>query len=448
MFEKILIAARGEIALRIIRACKELGIKTVAVHSEADSESLHVKLADEDVCIGPAQPSESYLNIPRIISAAEVSGAEAIHPGYGFLSESAEFAEICKSCRINWIGPDSSVMEKMHDKALARRLMKEAGLPIIPGSEGSVESDEEAFKVAREIGFPIMIKASAGGGGRGIRIVRSEGELGELFSTAGAEAKASFGRAALYIEKFLENPRHIEVQIFGDGRGNVIHLGERECSIQRKHQKLIEESPSPALTVEQRKKLTELAVKGAAYIKYGSLGTMEFLLDKNGDFYFLEMNTRVQVEHPVTEMVTGIDLIKEQIRLAATGGSPLFDKQIEFRGHSMECRINAEDPYNRFKPAPGRVNFYHPPGGPGVRVDSNLYAGYEIPPYYDSLIAKVITWGETREEARNRMVRSLEEFVVEGVSTTIPYLLSIIQHPDFIRGDFDTGFVEKLKKEV
>jgi len=445
MFEKILIAARGEIALRIIRACKELGIKTVAVHSEADEDSLHVKLADEDVCIGPAQPSESYLNIPRIISTAEVSGAEAIHPGYGFLSESAEFAEICKSCRIGWIGPDSSVMEKMHDKALARRLMGEAGLPIIPGSEGSVESDTVAFEIARKIGFPIMIKASAGGGGRGIRIVRNEEELSELFSTAGAEAKASFGKGALYLEKFLENPRHIEVQIFGDGTGRVIHLGERECSIQRKHQKLIEESPSPALNDEQRRMVTELAVRGARFINYGSLGTMEFLMDRDGDFYFLEMNTRVQVEHPVTEMVTGLDLIKEQIRLAATGDSPLFSKIIEFRGHSIECRINAEDPYNGFKPAPGKVTFYHPPGGPGVRVDSNLYAGYDIPPYYDSLIAKVITWGETREEARKRMVRSLEEFVVEGVATTIPYLLSILQHPDFIAGDFDTNFIERLK---
>ncbi len=445
MFEKILIAARGEIALRIIRACKELGIGTVAVHSEADKDSLHVKLADEDVCIGPAQPSESYLNIPRIISAAEVSGADAIHPGYGFLSESAEFAEICKSCRIGWIGPDSSIMEKMHDKALARKLMKEAGLPIIEGSEGVVESEEEAFEVARKIGFPVMIKASAGGGGRGIRIVRSEAELGELFATAGAEAKASFGRGAVYIEKYLENPRHIEVQIFGDGTGKVIHLGERECSVQRKHQKLIEESPSPALDDEKRKKLWALAVKGAGFIRYNSLGTMEFLADSEGHLYFLEMNTRVQVEHPVTEMVTGFDLIKEQIRLAATGESPLFSKEIKLRGHSIECRINAEDPFRNFTPSPGKVTFYHPPGGPGVRVDSHLYAGYEIPPYYDSLIAKVITWGETREEARKRMVRSLQEFVIEGIDTNIPYQLSIIQNTKFIEGTYDTSFIENFE---
>jgi len=445
MFEKILIAARGEIALRIIRACKELGIGTVAVHSEADKDSLHVKLADEDVCIGPAQPSESYLNIPRIISAAEVSGADAIHPGYGFLSESAEFAEICKSCRIGWIGPDSSIMEKMHDKALARKLMSEAGLPIIEGSEGVVESEEEAFEVARKIGFPVMIKASAGGGGRGIRIVRSEAELGELFATAGAEAKASFGRGAVYIEKYLENPRHIEVQIFGDGTGKVIHLGERECSVQRKHQKLIEESPSPALDDERRKKLWALAVKGAGFIRYNSLGTMEFLADSEGNLYFLEMNTRVQVEHPVTEMVTGFDLIKEQIRLAATGESPLFSKEIKLRGHSIECRINAEDPFRNFTPSPGKVTFYHPPGGPGVRVDSHLYAGYEIPPYYDSLIAKVITWGETREEARTRMVRSLQEFVIEGIDTNIPYQLSIIQSRKFIEGNYDTSFIENFE---
>ena len=418
MFEKILIAARGEIALRIIRACKELGIGTVAVHSEADKDSLHVKLTDEDVCIGPA--------------------------GYGFLSESAEFAEICKSCRIGWIGPDSSIMEKMHDKALARKLMSEAGLPIIEGSEGVVESEEEAFEVARKIGFPVMIKAAAGGGGRGIRIVRSEAELGELFATAGAEAKASFGKGSVYMEKYLENPRHIEVQIFGDGTGNVIHLGERECSVQRKHQKLIEESPSPALDDEKREKLWTLAVKGAAYIRYNSLGTMEFLSDSDGNLYFLEMNTRVQVEHPVTEMVTGFDLIKEQIRLAAMGESPLFSKEIQLRGHSIECRINAEDPSRNFAPSPGRVTFYHPPGGPGVRVDSHLYAGYEIPPYYDSLIAKVITWGETREEARKRMVRSLEEFVIEGVDTNIPYQLSIIQSREFVEGSYNTSFIENF----
>ena len=443
MFERMLIAARGEIALRIIRACKELGIKTVAIHSEADAESLHVKLSDEDVCIGPAQPVESYLNIPRIISAAEITGSDAIHPGYGFLSESAEFAEICKSCRLRWIGPDSSVMEKMSDKAMARSLMREAGIPIVPGSEGSLEDEEEAVEVAREIGYPVMLKATAGGGGKGIRIVRKEEELRHLFHSAGTEAELSFGKRGIYLEKYLESPRHIEVQVFGDHTGKVISLGERDCSIQRKHQKLIEESPSPAIDDVKRREVLDLAVKGASYIKYGSLGTMEFLLDNNGDFYFLEMNTRVQVEHPVTEMVTGYDLIKEQIRLAATGTSPLFGKEITTRGWAMECRINAEDPSNGFRPDPGKVVFYHPPGGPGVRVDSHLYAGYEVPPYYDSLIAKVITWGEDREEARKRMVRSLEEFVIEGIKTTIPYLLSIMKDPDFMAGSFDTSFVER-----
>jgi acetyl-CoA carboxylase biotin carboxylase subunit len=447
MFRKILVAARGEIALRIIRACRELGIATVAVHSEADSESLHVKLADEDVCIGGAQPIESYLNIPRIIAAAEITHSDAIHPGYGFLAESNRFAEICISCHIDWIGPAPSVMSQMGDKALARELMASAGLPIIPGSEGEVGSEDEAVIVAKEIGFPVMVKAAAGGGGRGIRVVEGEGQLRELFHAAGKEAEISFESGGLYIEKYLDSPKHIEVQIFGDGKGRVIHLGERECSIQRRHQKLIEESPSPGISGTVREKIWDLAVKGARHIEYGSLGTMEFLVEPDGGIYFLEMNTRVQVEHPVTEMVSGLDLIKEQIRLAASGSSPLFERELSLSGHALECRLNAEDPNNDFKPSPGMITFYHPPGGPGVRVDSHLYDGYEVPPYYDSLLAKIITWGDSREEARTRMVRSLEECVIEGVDTTIPFLLKIVSDVDFIKGDFTTSFLKKFEAD-
>lgn len=443
MYKKILIAARGEIALRIIRACRELNIRTVAVHSEADTESLHVKFADEDVCIGKAQPIESYLNIPRLIAAAEITGAEAVHPGYGFLAESPYFAEVCLSCKLDWIGPSPALMEKMGHKSEARRLMNEAELPIIPGSEGIVEGEEEALKIAGQIGYPVMIKAVAGGGGRGIRIVRGEDELSSLFHAAGAEAEASFGDGGLYLEKYLEGPRHIEVQIFGDGKGRAVHLRERECSIQRRHQKLIEESPAPGIPEEMRERILDYAVRGAEYVKYGSLGTVEFLADSEHNVYFLEMNTRVQVEHPVTEMVTGVDLIKEQIRLASTGDSPLMKGNHDVTGHAIECRINAEDPEKNFKPSPGLVTFYHPPGGPGVRVDSHLYAGYTIPPYYDSLLAKIITWGETREEARVRMIRSLEECVIEGVPTTIPFHLWILRHEKFISGDFDTSFIDR-----
>ncbi len=446
MYTKILVAARGEIALRIIRACRELDIKAVAVHSEADRESLHVKLADEDVCIGPAQPVESYLNIPRIIAAAEITRADAIHPGYGFLAESAYFAEICKSCDIDWIGPEPAVMEKMGDKAVARRLMSEAGIPIIPGSAGVVEGEEEAVGLAAQIGYPVMVKAAAGGGGRGIRIVGSETQLRDILHTAGQEAEVSFGSGGLYLEKYLESPRHVEVQIFGNGKGNVIHLGERECSIQRRHQKIIEESPSPGISGETRRRVLDYAVRGAEYIRYGSLGTMEFLVTSEEEIFFLEMNTRVQVEHPVTEMVTGFDLVKEQIRLSAVGASPLFDIDIVPRGHAIECRVNAEDPRNSFKPTPGTVTFYHPPGGPGVRVDSHLYDGYVVPPYYDSLLVKIITWGDTREEARRRMVRSLEECVIEGVTTTIPFLLSIMRNGLFISGNFDTSFIETMSR--
>jgi acetyl-CoA carboxylase biotin carboxylase subunit len=444
MFNKILIAARGEIALRVIRACKELGIKTVAVHSTADRESFHVKLADEDVCIGQSQPSDSYLNIPRIIAAAEITGSDAIHPGYGFLAENARFAEICRSCDISWIGPDPEVMEKMGDKVMARGLMAEAGLPTIPGSKGIVEHAEEAIEVGERLDYPLMLKAAAGGGGRGIRIVENGDQLGDFFRSAAQEAEHSFGHGGLYIEKYLESPRHVEVQIFGDGRGNVIHLGERECSIQRRHQKLIEEAPSPGIDEGTRQKILSLAVNGANHINYASLGTMEFLVDSDMNAYFLEMNTRVQVEHPVTEMVTGLDLIKEQIRLSAFGTSPLFENNIQRRGWAIECRINAEDPRNDFKPVPGEITFYHPPGGPGVRVDSHLYDGYVVPPYYDSLLAKVITWGETRDEALKRMVRSLQECVIEGVPTTIQFLLAVIRHPSFTSGEFDTSFLSKF----
>ncbi|MBN1165429.1 MAG: acetyl-CoA carboxylase biotin carboxylase subunit [Candidatus Krumholzibacteriota bacterium] len=444
MYKKILIAARGEIALRIIRACKELDIKTVAVHSSADTESLHVKLADEAICIGSAQPAASYLNIPRIIAAAEITGAEAIHPAYGFLSESPHFADICLSCHIDWIGPQPAIMEMMGDKAMARKMMREAGLEIIPGSVEALENEAGAVSLAQTIGYPLMIKAVSGGGGRGIRVVRDEQQLSELFHSASKEAELSFGHGGLYMEKYLAAPRHIEVQVFGDGKGKVIQLGERECSIQRRHQKLIEESPSPGISDQTRRKVLEYAIRGAEYIKYGSLGTVEFLVTADEEVYFLEMNTRIQVEHPVTEMVTGFDLIKEQIRLAATGSSPLMEKTAIPRGHAIECRINAEDPDKNFKPNPGEITFYHPPGGPGVRVDSHLYDGYIIPPYYDSLLAKIITWGETREYARKRMIRSLQECVIEGVATTIPFHLWILRSEAFIEGAFDTSFIDTL----
>ncbi len=446
MYDKILIAARGEIALRIIRACQELGVKAVAVHSEADVESLHVKLADENVCIGGAKPVDSYLNIPRIIAAAEITHVDAIHPAYGFLSENPHFAEVCMSCNIDWIGPHPEIMQKMGDKAIARKLMDKAGLPIIPGSAGVTEGEDNAATIAEEIGYPVMIKAVAGGGGRGIRLVRKKNELANLFLSASKEAESAFGDCGLYIEKYLENTRHIEVQIFGNGKGKAIQLGERECSIQRRQQKLIEESPSIGIDDDMRKKILGFAVKGAEYIKYGSLGTIEFLVTSDKEIYFLEMNTRVQVEHPVTEMVTTYDLIKEQIRLSATGSSRIMDADTHLKGHAIECRINAEDPDSNFKPVPGKITFYHPPGGPGVRVDSHLYDGYVVPPYYDSLLAKVITWGETRKEARYRMIRSLEEFVIEGVPTTIPFHLWILRNADYINGNFDTSFIDRLSK--
>lgn len=445
MYDKILVAARGEIALRIIRACRELGIKTVAVHSTADRDSLHVKLADEDVSIGPSTPRESYLNIPSIISAAEITDADAIHPAYGFLSENPDFASICISCGIDWIGPDPLLMKRMGDKAMARGIMKEAGLPVIPGSEGTVSDEIEAGRLCEEIGYPVMVKAVAGGGGRGIRVVRNSEELNDCFHSAGKEAEASFGHGGLYIEKYLDSPRHIEVQILGDGKGKVIHFGERECSIQRRHQKLIEESPSPGISEDLRKKLWGYAVRGAEYINYGSLGTVEFLVDGEGNAFFLEMNTRVQVEHPVTEMISNVDLIKEQIRLASSGKMGISADDFEMKGWAIECRLNAEDPERNFLPVPGEIEFFHPPGGPGVRVDSHLYTGCVVPSNYDSLLAKVIVWASTREEAVIRMVRALEECIIEGVPTTIPFLMKILESDEFVKGDFDTSFLERVK---
>ena len=448
MFRKILIANRGEIALRIIRACKELGIRTVAVYSEADRDSLHVRFADEDVCIGPPPARESYLNIPRLIAAAEVTGAEAIHPGYGFLAENAEFAEICEHSDITFIGPTAEQIRLMGDKAVARRTMASVGVPTVPGSEGAVASVDEALEIAREIGFPVLIKAAAGGGGKGMRVAADEASFAAQFQMAQREAQAAFGDPSVYLERYLTRPRHIEFQILGDKHGRVVHLGERDCSIQRRHQKLIEEAPSPALTPELRRAMGEAAVKGASAIGYVSAGTIEFLLDEDGSFYFMEMNTRIQVEHPVTEMVTGVDLIKEQIRIAA--GEPMSlppGETLELRGHAIECRINAEDPARNFQPSPGTISIFHPPGGPGVRVDTHAYGGYRVPPYYDSLIGKLIVHGSTREEALARMRLALESFIIEGVHTTIPFLLELIQDPAFVAGDVDTKYLERRMAE-
>ncbi|HUH13550.1 MAG TPA: acetyl-CoA carboxylase biotin carboxylase subunit [Longimicrobiales bacterium] len=448
MFRKILIANRGEVALRVIRACRELGIRTVAVYSEADRESLHVRFADEDVCIGPPAARESYLNIPRIIAAAEVTGAEAIHPGYGFLAENAEFAEICERAEINFIGPTAEHIRTMGDKAVARRTMAEAGVPTVPGSPGKVTDADEALRLAKDIGFPVIVKAAAGGGGKGMRVVEDEASFGRLFQMAQTEAAAAFDDASVYLEKFLVKPRHIEFQILGDKHGRVIHLGERECSIQRRHQKLLEESPSVALTPELRKKMGDAAVKGAAHIGYHSTGTMEMLLDARGHFYFMEMNTRIQVEHPVTEMVTGYDLVKEQIRIAAGQKMSIEPKkQVELRGHAIECRINAEDPARNFAPSPGRISIMHPPGGTGVRVDTHAYDGYYVPPFYDSLIGKLIVHGRDREEAIARMRFALQSFIIEGIHTTIPFLLEIMDDADFVKGAFDTRWLERRMEE-
>lgn len=443
MFKKVLIANRGEIALRIIRACKELGIKTVAVYSEADRNSLHVRFADEAICIGPAPSNRSYLNMTNIISAAGLTGADAIHPGYGFLAENANFAEICESCDIKFIGPPVSAIQRMGDKAVARETMIKAGVPVVPGTEGIISTEEEALKVAGEIGYPVIIKASAGGGGRGMRIAQSSADLVKSLRTARAEAEAAFGNSAVYVEKYVEEPRHIEFQILADQFGNVIHLGERDCSVQRRNQKLIEEAPSVALTPELRARMGEAAVKAAQAVGYTSAGTIEFLLDKHFNFYFMEMNTRIQVEHPVTELVTGIDLIKAQIAIAAGEPLKLTQDQVKINGWAMECRINAEDPARNFLPSPGTITAYHPPGGPGVRVDSAAYAGYVIPPNYDSMVGKLIVWGENREEAMNRMERALNEFVIDGIKTTIPFHLKILENAFFRRGEVYTNFIQR-----
>ena len=441
MFKKVLIANRGEIALRVIRACRELGIQTVAVYSEADRESLHVRFADDDVCIGPAPARDSYLKIPRIIAAAEIAGADAIHPGYGFLAENAEFAETCEASNITFIGPTAEQIRVMGDKAAARNAMQSVGVPIIPGTPGGVEDPEDALKVAREIGFPVIIKAAAGGGGKGMRVATEPDDFIRSFQLARSEALSAFGNGEVYIEKYLARPRHIEFQILGDKHGTVVHLGERDCSVQRRHQKLIEESPSPALTPELRAAMGEAAVRGAKAIDYVGAGTIEMLLE-DGKFYFMEMNTRIQVEHPVTEMLTGVDLVKEQIRVAAGERLTIMDTP-PFRGHVIECRVNAEDPARNFQPSPGRLEVFHPPGGPGVRLDTHVYTGYVVPPFYDSLLAKLICQGNNRGEAVRRMQVALESFVIEGVTTTIPFLARVMANARFQAGDVDTKFLER-----
>ena len=440
MFKKILIANRGEIALRIIRTCKEMGIRTVAVYSTADRESLHVKFADEAVCIGPPPSRQSYLNIPAIISAAEVTGADAIHPGYGFLSENAEFSRICHEYGIKFIGATADQINSMGDKATAKATMKNSGVPVIPGSEGLIDTVEEAKELAKGIKYPVIIKATAGGGGRGMRIIRHEDEFEKLWDDAKTESAAAFANDGLYMEKYVEEPRHIEIQIVGDQYGTVCHLSERDCSIQRRHQKLCEETPSPALTPELRERMGTAAVKGAAAIKYEGAGTIEFLLDKHGEFYFMEMNTRIQVEHPITEEVTDFDLIKEQIKVAA--GIPISGKNYFPKLFALECRINAEDPAHGFRPSPGKITNLHLPGGHGIRIDSHVYSGYTIPPNYDSMIAKVIATGQSREEVLLRMKRALQEFVIEGIKTTIPFHIKLMDDERFKSGDFNTSFME------
>ncbi len=443
MFNKILIANRGEIALRVIRTCKELGIKTVAVYSEADEDSLHVTFADEAVCIGPPFGKDSYLKIPSIISAAQITGADAIHPGYGFLAENANFSEICSESGIKFIGPSPQMINEMGDKSYAKDTMKKNGVPVIPGSDGCINSKEEGVAIACEIGLPVIIKPTAGGGGKGMRIVWDEKEFENAFQMAQAEAEAGFGNPDVYLEKFIENPRHVEIQILGDSFGNVYHYGERDCSIQRRHQKLIEESPSPAIDEELRNKMGESAVLGAKSVNYEGAGTIEFLLDKNKNFYFMEMNTRIQVEHPVTEMVYDVDLIRQQILIAA--GLKIETLPTKPSGHTFEFRINAEDPAHDFRPSPGTITSLHFPGGFGVRIDSNIYQSYSIPPYYDSLIAKLIVWGKNRDHAIARGVRALEEFAIEGIKTTIPFHLQVLQDERFLSGKFDTSFLEKFE---
>ncbi len=444
MFSKILIANRGEIAVRIIRACKELGIRTVAVYSEADASSLHVRFADESVCIGPAPSSESYLNIPGIISAAEISDVEAIHPGYGFLAENPHFAEICQSCQIKFIGPSPEAIRLMGDKMAAKTLMKKVGIPVIPGSDDVVKTKEEALKIAKKIKYPIVLKAVAGGGGRGMRVAHNDVRLVSAFYTVQSEAENAFGNPDIYVEKYFERSRHIEFQVIGDESGRIVHLGERDCSIQRRHQKLLEEAPAAGLDSKLRRKMGEVAVKAAKAADYVSAGTLEFLVDEEDQFYFMEMNTRIQVEHPVTEMITGIDLIKEQIRIA--GGERLSFKQDDVRpsGHAIECRVNAEDPDNNFMPCPGKIVNFYPPGGFGVRVDTHIYPGYNIPSFYDSMIAKLIVHGKNRHEAIQKMQRALDEFILEPIKTTIPLHKRILQNPAFLKGKVYTNFVEEL----
>ncbi len=448
MFEKILVANRGEIAMRIIRACRELNIKTVAVYSKPDANSMHVQIADEAICIGEGPAADSYLRIDRLISAAEIADVDAIHPGYGFLSENAHFADVCESCNIRFIGPRSAAMNALHDKAASRNLAKKAGVAVPPGSEGIVQTEAEALAVAKKIGYPIMIKAVAGGGGRGMRPAHNDVSLIKGYHTARSEAEKAFGNSGVYIEKFIENPHHIEFQILGDNFGNIVHLGERDCSVQRRHQKLIEETPSPLLDRKDLKGLRQKMGKAALLIAraagYTNAGTVEFICDDSGNYYFLEVNKRIQVEHPITEEVTDIDLVRQQILIAAGEKLSFSQGDVVLKGHSIECRINAEDPFNDFRPSPGRIEMYYPPGGRGVRLDSHAYAGYTIPPYYDSMIGKLITYGKDRTEAMNRMSRALSEYLITGVKTTIPFSLAILQDPDFRRGNYTTNFVEQL----
>ncbi len=447
MFNKILIANRGEIALRVIRACRELGVRTVAVYSQADADSLPVRMADEAVCIGPAPSNQSYLLIDRILSVAAICNVDAIHPGYGFLSENAYFAEACRKHGITFIGPTPEAMRALGDKAVARETMKKAGVPTTPGTDGILMSEQDALKMAHQLKYPVIIKAVAGGGGRGMRIARNDASLVQGYHAARTEAESAFANGSLYMEKYLENPRHIEIQILADNYGNVIHLGERDCSVQRRNQKLIEEAPSPALTAKLRERIGAAAVKAAKAANYTSAGTIEFLYTEDGNFYFMEMNTRIQVEHPVTEYITRVDLIKEQIKIAAGERMAIRQKDVQIQGHSIECRINAEDPFNGFRPSPGKVNLFIPAGGPNVRVDSHTYTGYRIPTNYDSMIGKLIVWGRNRDEALGTMRRALDEMVIEGVKTTIPFQKQIISHKDFKEGKYDTGFIERFMQE-
>lgn len=446
MFKKILIANRGEIAVRIIRACREMGIETVAIYSEIDKDSLHVEMADEAICIGPASPKDSYLNIKNILSSTVLTGAEAIHPGFGFLSENSKFAHMCRECNIVFIGPDSEVIDKMGNKSNARKIMEKAGVPIVPGSKNPIDKNEDALELAEKIGYPVMIKASAGGGGRGIRVVKNKNELIESIDTAKKEALSAFGDDSMYMEKYIECPKHVEIQILGDNYGNIVYLGERDCSIQRRNQKILEEAPCTMITHNLREEMGEAAVKAAKYVGYKNAGTIEFLLDKHNNFYFMEMNTRIQVEHPITEFITGVDLIKDQIKIAAGIKLSYSQEDINIQGHSIECRINAEDTLNNFMPCPGKISGLFVPGGLGVRVDSNIYDGYTIPPTYDSMIAKLIVHGKDRQEAINKMKRALGEFLIDGIKTNIDYHMDILNNKKFISGNYDTGFIGRDHK--